>query len=413
MKNRMNVADEHPPGRAACGIVSDCAGRAPAPSRACVKIALIGLGRYSGASPIPLHLAVSLSHAHELRAFIGREALNLSQWSRSGVPFEAHAVYGSAPSAALQTLWPARLLRIARSIRRFAPDVLLVPFNHPWVLPLQLLVQRPLVLAVHDPEPHPGWFGRMAQAVERATVRRASHIVIHSAVFRRLLVHRYGVADDRVTVIPIGPLTDYLRQSTTAPSGGEAPTILCFGRMETYKGLEVLLEAAPLIRQHIPSVRIVLAGRFTDAGLRARALDTAGVVVCDGWVEERDVTGFFSRADVVVLPYTSATQSGVVPIAAAFSLPVVVTRTGGLPEQVRDGTCGVVVRPGDAGELAGALVNLLRDRDRSRALGKALHEEYLGTRSWAALGLQWTRALEATVAAARSGRRGEGVKSDA
>lgn len=371
-----------------------------------MKVALIGLGRYSGASAIPLHLAASLARHHQLRAFIGREARNLPQWSRSGVPFETHAVYDSAAGAALQVLWPVRLLRVARSIRRFAPDVLLVPFNHPWVLPLQFLVQKPLVLAIHDPEPHPGWFGRIAQTVERATVRRASHVVIHSAVFRPLLVERYGVNDDQVSVIPIGPLTDYVRQNPSGSSTERPPTVLCFGRMEAYKGLQVLLDAAPSLRERIPSARIVLAGRFTDSALRARVLGTAGVVVHDGWVEEEDVAEFFGGADVVVLPYTSATQSGIVPIAAAFSLPVVVTRTGGLPEQVGDGACGVVVEPGDARQLADALINLLRDRDRAHALGTALHREYYVARSWAALALSWTRALEAAaVRATRTGSR--------
>jgi glycosyltransferase involved in cell wall biosynthesis len=84
----------------------------------------------------------------------------------------------------------------------------------------------------------------------------------------------------------------------------------------------------------------------------------------------------------VVLPYTSATQSGVIPIAAAFARPVVATDVGGLPEQLADGRCGVVVPAGNAEALAAAVVGLLTDPGRAATFGAALRHEYTVNRSW-------------------------------
>jgi glycosyltransferase involved in cell wall biosynthesis len=350
-----------------------------------MRIAVLALGRYSSGGPIGLHLTRALASAHDVRVFVAREALNLDDWMGSGLACEVHGTYRSTLGATFSLIDRRAIRGLARAIGRFQPDVVLAPFIHLWLWPLLTYLRQPLVLFVHDPNPHPGIVGALWHGLDRRLARRASHVIVHSSIFVATVVDRYGVNPARVSVAPIGPLTDYREAAVSEAPGGEAgtgPRVLFFGRMEAYKGIEVLLDATPAIVRACPGAVVNLVGSGLSRRLSARARSTVGVQLDDGWASDADVPAIFSRADIVVLPYTSATQSGVIPVAAAFSLPVVASRCGGLPEQLDDGASGVLVPPGDATALAEAVVGLWENPDRALALGRSLHDAYSTDRSW-------------------------------
>ena len=157
-------------------------------------------------------------------------------------------------------------------------------------------------------------------------------------------------APDEVRPLPIGP----------------APTLLFFGLVRPYKGLDVLIDALAIAREAVPGVRLVVAGEFwqrADA-FRAQA-DRLGlgdaVTLRDGYVQNEEVAPLFASADAVVLPYRAATSSGVLTLAIEHGVPMIVTDVGGLPEVVVDGDAGLVVPPGDARALAAAVVRLCEE----------------------------------------------------
>ncbi len=137
--------------------------------------------------------------------------------------------------------------------------------------------------------------------------------------------------------------------------------LLYFGLIRQYKGLDMLLEAWQ--RVDLPDVRLIVAGEFYDDRthydeLIAKLGDR--VVLHDRFVADDDVRYYFSAADALVLPYRTATQSGVTQIAYNFSLPMVVTNVGGLPEIVKDGVVGIVC-DSDTDSIALALNRLYAD----------------------------------------------------
>ena len=85
------------------------------------------------------------------------------------------------------------------------------------------------------------------------------------------------------------------------------------------------------------------------------------VKVVDAYTPDREVEKYFAAADLVVLPYTSATQSGIVQIAYGFSKPVIVTEVGGLPDVVDDGKTGYVVKPESPEEIVRAVRSFYQD----------------------------------------------------
>ena len=258
---------------------------------------------------------------------------------------------------------------LMRHLKKFDPDVIHVQQGHLWfntVLPL--LRRYPLVLTVHDPRQHLGDHGgqKTPQAIMDFGFRRASRLIVHAEQSKQVVVRECGTSADIVDVVPHISLGT--SPSTIPPDNGS--TILFFGRIWEYKGLEYLIRAEPLISAEIPHARIVIAGTGEDfARYRQMMIHPDRFTVYNEFIPEDRCNELFEQASVVVLPYVEASQSGVIPMAYTFMKPVVATRVGGLPEMVEDGRTGYLVPPRDERSLADAVIRLLRDKSLRRRLG--------------------------------------------
>jgi glycosyltransferase involved in cell wall biosynthesis len=162
------------------------------------------------------------------------------------------------------------------------------------------------------------------------------------------------------------PIYDCYRSAAVDRAGVRArlgltrKTLLFFGYVREYKGLEYLIRAMPLVVPEVDA-ELLIVGEFYDDrakydGLvRDLGLGDRVKIVAEH-VPDEAVGDYFSAADLVVLPYVSATQSGITQVAYAFGLPVVSTDVGGLPEVVRDGETGYIVPSRNEAALAGAIV---------------------------------------------------------
>jgi glycosyltransferase involved in cell wall biosynthesis len=141
--------------------------------------------------------------------------------------------------------------------------------------------------------------------------------------------------------------------------------ILFFGYVRRYKGLHILLDAMPKILKSL-KLKLLVVGEFYDDEQKYREqIAKLGlqedVLVHSDYVPNEEVNKYFSACDVVVLPYISATQSGIVQIAYQFDKPVIATDVGGLSEVVLDGRTGFMVRPESPEAVAGAVLRFYRE----------------------------------------------------
>jgi glycosyltransferase involved in cell wall biosynthesis len=181
----------------------------------------------------------------------------------------------------------------------------------------------------------------------------------------------------------------FTRASARAKLGLDehAEVAVFFGYVRHYKGLDTLLEAWAAVRRQRPVTLLVAGDFYEDAApyrrLAAAAGDDDAVRLMEGYLPDEDVEALFKAADVAVLPYRSATQSGVTHVAYALGVPVITTDVGGLAETVTPGVTGLVVPPEDPAALAGAIVRFFAER-----LGPALRagvEALRHAHSWDAL----------------------------
>lgn len=168
----------------------------------------------------------------------------------------------------------------------------------------------------------------------------------------------------------------------------DLPWLLFFGYIRPYKGLEMLLEALALLRERSVEVRLLVAGEFhqPERGFHelARKLGIEEFVrFMPGFASQSVASSCFRAADVVVLPYLQATQSGVIQQAYGYDRPVVVTPVGGLREDVVNGKTGVVAERCDAPSLASAIEHALAPGFYAHA--SPAITQYRRTHSWAGL----------------------------
>jgi glycosyltransferase involved in cell wall biosynthesis len=306
---------------------------------------------------------------------------------------------------------PRSLLLVWRVLRRlaaFRPDVVHFLGDSIVWLALALPWLRRWPLTVHDVTMHPGDI--QTQRVPRTTVhllrRAASAVIVHGQGLARELAATGTRPASGIHVVAHPVLDRHARLAATAgdgpssaPASRNGPRLLFFGRVMAYKGLAVLLVAADRLIERYPGLVVTVAGTGPELDRLRPELDhRPWFAVRDTYVPDAEVAGLFRAADLLVLPYIEASQSGVAALAAAFGTPVVASDVGELGEVVRTTGMGVVVPPDDPAALAAALGQLIEAPERRAACAAAARVAALGPMAPATVA---ARTLEAYAAASR------------
>jgi glycosyltransferase involved in cell wall biosynthesis len=280
-----------------------------------------------------------------------------------------------------------------RRYRRIAERADLV--HYMW-LPIPALDRRllpakhPRVYTMHWRLPERG--SRIARTLERLLAEMDA-VVVHSEHGARRLSSDFGVAPEKLRVIPHGAFDYLTRQEDEVPlpeelARVEGPVILAFGLIRPYKGTDVLLEAF----RRIEGAELWVVGmpRMQMDELRELAGRASGKVrFVDRFIPDTEIPAFMRRADLVVLPYRNIEQSGVLYTALAFGRPLILSSVGGFTEIGERGAARLVP-PEDPEALAAALRELLDDEGARRALASGAAREASTVSSW-------DRIAEATV----------------
>jgi glycosyltransferase involved in cell wall biosynthesis len=325
-----------------------------------VKVTFVG-GGVSPVSGISQHTERLLSG---LRAN-GCEIQHLG-WRNAGPRRLTRAQHGHGVAVKRGLVWwnPLTWVWVGLQARR-ADSVGLI-----WFTPLQapalavvgwIAGSRRTFAVIHNGSPHESVL--MSGALTRLALRQCRLLIAHveSVVEDLRKVHVEAPA----VIVPLPAQIDVL--STPLPDG--PLRLLHLGEVHRrYKGTDVLLRALALLRAQGLATSLTVAGRCRgeiDVAAEVAALDLeAHVTLLDRWVPDDVLASLFMSHHLIVLPYRSATTSGVVPIALAAGRPVVATRVGGLVEMVIDDVNGFLCAPEDPAALADAITRASEHRNR-------------------------------------------------
>jgi glycosyltransferase involved in cell wall biosynthesis len=194
------------------------------------------------------------------------------------------------------------------------------------------------------------------------------HIFVHTQAMKSALLRDFAVRTQLVTVIPYGINNCALQTDLTPDRAkqrlgimGSDRTILFFGKIGPYKGLEYLIAAFQLLVSRDTDYRLVIAGplrrgceKYVEKIRRTIRLECsqARVIARIEYIPDNEIEMYFKAADVLVLPYTYIFQSGVLFLGYAFGLPVIASDVGSLKEDIIEGETGFLCQPGDPAHLA-------------------------------------------------------------
>lgn len=353
-----------------------------------MRVGLIYLGRRGAGGSLGLNLAKGLCRHASVFSLLSEHSESLAAWETSGMEYDLIPTYTNLSGVIYSLMNKMTFKKIAETIRSKNPDILIFPMFYTWNPFIQReMTNIPSIVAVHDPIPHPGILSQFYRLLEDYSIRHADRCLIFSEGLLNAMETR-SVPKNLIDVIPLGELNhssgspikkdEAFAQKT---STSKKKTLLFFGRITAYKGLDILLKAYRQIANRT-DLNMIIAGSGSLLRYSTIIKELSNIEVINRWIDERDIQELFERADIVVLPYTSASQSGVIALAASHGLPVISTRTGGISEQITDGHNGLLVTPGSIVELRDAIIKLLNSPEDARQLGKRLKETFQDERNW-------------------------------
>lgn len=279
----------------------------------------------------------------------------------------------------VNTLIVTRMVQFYKTIQNINPDIIHLQSCYPWIcLFLPFLNKYKIVTTIHDVEPHIGSRAIDQKIARDIHIKFSDCIIVHGNKAKSTLQKK--AINKKVYAFPHGDYS-FFTKITEDHYHEEKGTILFFGRIVEYKGLKYLIEAAPKIAETIKNMKIIIAGSGCLDEYK-NIVNSPYFEIHNTFIPDEEVSKYFQRASVLVLPYIEGTQTGIIPIAYAFKVPVVVTNVGSIPEVVDDGVTGYVVPPKDSNSLAEAIIKILSNENLRNKMGENAYVKMKKELSW-------------------------------
>jgi glycosyltransferase involved in cell wall biosynthesis len=285
---------------------------------------------------------------------------------------------------------------------------------------LDSLRALPLVVHFHGPWAAEGAYEgdgvfvrRAKRWIEDRVYSRATHFIVLSRAFREVLARDYGVPGDRISIVPGGVDCARFRGVQTRAEARlqlglppDRPIVFTVRRLAPRMGLAALLEAVETVRQRVPEVLVLIAGKGPLASslqARIRALGLERNVRLLGFMPDDSLPVAYRAADFTVVPTACLEGFGLVAAESlAAGTPALVTPSGGLPEVVEGLSAKLVLRATDAPAIAAGMLGALNGD--IELPGVAQCQAYAARFDWSRIATQTAAVYRATLAEVASGR---------
>ncbi len=366
-----------------------------------MKITLITLAQ-TGAGPVyslEMAKALALSNSCELQIIISEGVTNIEAWKSAfngkNVGFNIVKAYKHTKlSVFVQFFNFRRKYQIVKLINHFNPEVLYVPFGLMWARFIYSFIRKDIriVKTIHDVESHDRFtIGEtVSYFLTWGSNRFVDGYVILNKKDRGIIEKRYNKP---VAVIPHASFSYYFNEDNKQRETQIKYRIGFFGRIEPYKGLDLLVYAFE--QSKTQDLKLLIAGSGAiEASLLERINRNDNIELINRYIDDNEFQPLLDSVDFVVLPYKRASQSGVIPMCFAYGKTVIATNVGALEEQIPEGT-GIITVP-DAKSICKEIDNLYADKELISKYGvsaKKYAEEELSWDKSARLLIEFIQAL--------------------
>lgn len=322
-----------------------------------MRLGIVFLAKGGGCSHYAYELAKTMADRVDVTCYITTQNTMLSDFRSLDCRTRAFTIKRGAKSLLFSMLSGREESGIAKAILDDSQDIIIDAGSGGWgqVVQKQLGGRIPIAQVVHDVNRHPGRraFIDSLPGLIRPSVSDV-YIGLSEYSYKQLVrkyPHKKCISSKHGIILP----SNNIDVDAVASRRHKQ---LFFGRIDPYKGLHVLVDAFGIAKNQCSAIELDIVGRGTIKPKLLQRIRGLNIGLVNRYVSDDEVGQIISSHGVMILPYTSATQSGVAAIAIGNGMPCVATSVGALPEQVQHGRNGLIVPPRDPRALAAAMVEI-------------------------------------------------------
>ena len=267
-----------------------------------------------------------------------------------------------------QKLWFANKFILYHSlinIRNKKYDAINIIGQHPWVEYIHnILRNENITHSFHEVGSHQN--GTTVTSLIERVIRDRSKVILHSNSTYKRFCSIPNAKCCMVANIPFGKFETMLLYQENCklniPLNLKYITFLFYGYIKPYKGLDLLMEADKILSTHTTNYNIIIAGGGDDPALEYFR-ERKNCYILNRYMSNNELIALNKLSSVVVLPYKSASQSGIVPTTFMLGKPVIATRVGALQEVINDSYNGLLVEPNNPQDFANAMLNIMTNQE--------------------------------------------------
>ncbi len=289
----------------------------------------------------------------------------------------------------IHTANPLNWVQTAGKINALHPELVIMQWWHPYFSPCYWTLCKCLkniktLFICHNVFPHERF--PLDKSLTKAALKQADSYIVQSKMDALNLKTIVKNPLYRQTVHPTynAFMIENMSKEEARKRLGislKQKVLLFFGFIREYKGLKYLIEAMPSIVNRIADTKLLIVGDFTNSESKKQYEEMIAqmkvkdcIDIYDGYIPDKEVEKFFVASDLVVLPYISATQSGIAQIAYGFGKPVVATNVGGLPDIVSDRKTGYIIESENKDMIRDAVTDFF-EQNRAEMFAEGVKKE--------------------------------------
>lgn len=269
---------------------------------------------------------------------------------------------------------PLSFLGCAKKINQFNPDVLIFKYWIPFFAPLygtllRFLLKKSIktVCVIDNISFHEKWL--FADLLTKFALKKTNTCIAMSKNVYNDAISKINIKSKKLKLLH-HPNYDFYKNDEVKTEADLKNRILFFGYIKPYKGLDVLLNAMPLILKQLPNLKLTIAGEIYGDDVYSPLIKKLklekNIDFYKKFIANEEVESFFTKSDVCVLPYKHATQSGITQLSFSFNIPVIATNCGGIGETVFNGKNGYLIEPNNPKKLAEAIIDFYKKNQKKQ-----------------------------------------------
>jgi glycosyltransferase involved in cell wall biosynthesis len=363
-----------------------------------IHLGILYIGKQGGVCHYTYELVRAISKNARVTCYLSANNVLLDKFYDLPCQIKTFDTYDSFLSLLWSMSYQKQLLSVAKEINKDMPDILLDSGSGPWAAVIKKAILSKRVFKHHNSESndssHENYDSiktsvfqpldlNLQTSLNTLLVDVVHDVEIHPDRWLPLLkIYRFfypnsadasvGISDYscrqmllKLSTMPIIKSAHGIIQASPSIDldriAKNRNKFLFFGRIEKYKGIELLVKSFAIARQIYPNISLSIVGHGLISEQLKKQILGLNIQLINRWVSEDELSEIVDNHGVMIMPYLSATQSGVAAVSLGNGLPAVATNVGALPEQIIHNRNGLIVPKDDAVALANAMLEISKD----------------------------------------------------